>query len=129
MPFEGLPLPRRRQIGPLHGRREVAIRVAGATQRTASAALSAARSEEGRERVGLEVVRAHDADKLECLIQAVEFGERGCANVQGWVDSSLAKLKTASAQALTEARFEHDLGGMRWSPAEVQDSFRLPGNR
>ncbi|MFK0297116.1 HD family hydrolase [Streptomyces sp. NPDC090442] len=51
----------------------------------------------------LEVVVAHDADKLECLVQAVEYREQGCANVQNWIDTSLAKLKTASAQALAEA--------------------------
>ncbi|GHJ36480.1 hypothetical protein Sm713_20890 [Streptomyces sp. TS71-3] len=51
----------------------------------------------------LEVICAHDADKLECLIQAVEYREQGYANVQPWTDSSLAKLKTASAQALAEA--------------------------
>jgi len=51
----------------------------------------------------LEVVVAHDADKLECLIQAVEYREQGYANVQNWIDTSLAKLKTASAQELAEA--------------------------
>ncbi|MBT2491696.1 HD domain-containing protein [Streptomyces sp. ISL-96] len=51
----------------------------------------------------LEVVVAHDADKLECLIQAVEYREQGYANVQNWIDTSLNSLKTASAQALAEA--------------------------
>lgn len=51
----------------------------------------------------LEVVVAHDADKLECLIQAVEYREQGYANVQNWIDTSRAALKTASAQALAEA--------------------------
>ncbi|MDF3291913.1 HD domain-containing protein [Streptomyces silvisoli] len=51
----------------------------------------------------LEVIVAHDADKLECLIQAVEYREQGYQNVQPWIDSSLAKLKTASAQELAEA--------------------------
>ncbi|MEV7289519.1 HD domain-containing protein [Streptomyces sp. NPDC093252] len=51
----------------------------------------------------LEVVCAHDADKLECLLQAVEYREQGCANVQPWIDSSVAKLKTAAAQSLAEA--------------------------
>ncbi|MGW7519722.1 HD domain-containing protein [Streptomyces sp. NPDC054796] len=51
----------------------------------------------------LEVICAHDADKLECLIQAVEYREQGCSNVQTWIDSSLSKLKTASAQSLAEA--------------------------
>ncbi len=52
---------------------------------------------------GLEVICAHDADKLECLIQAVEYREQGYQNVQPWIDSSISKLKTASAQALAEA--------------------------
>jgi putative hydrolase of HD superfamily len=51
----------------------------------------------------VEVVCAHDADKLECLVQAVEYREQGCTNVQPWIDSSLSKLRTASAQALAEA--------------------------
>ncbi|WP_328385249.1 HD domain-containing protein [Streptomyces sp. NBC_00400] len=51
----------------------------------------------------IEVVVAHDADKLECLVQAVEYREQGCSIVQNWIDTSLASLKTASAQALAEA--------------------------
>jgi putative hydrolase of HD superfamily len=51
----------------------------------------------------LEVVCAHDADKLECLLQAVEYREQGCSNVQPWIDSSIASLKTASAQSLADA--------------------------
>ncbi|MET9557848.1 HD domain-containing protein [Streptomyces sp. NPDC006645] len=54
----------------------------------------------------LEVICAHDADKLECLIQAVEYREQGHLNVQGWIDSSLQKLKTASAQALAQAALD-----------------------
>ncbi|MFI9186850.1 HD family hydrolase [Streptomyces goshikiensis] len=51
----------------------------------------------------LEVLVAHDADKLECLVQAVEYRSQGYAEVQDWIDTSLASLKTASAQALAEA--------------------------
>ncbi|MFK8910148.1 HD family hydrolase [Streptomyces sp. YS-3] len=50
-----------------------------------------------------EVLVAHDADKLECLIQAVEYREQGHQNVQNWIDTSLASLKTASAKELAEA--------------------------
>ncbi|KOV09700.1 HAD family hydrolase [Streptomyces sp. XY431] len=50
-----------------------------------------------------EVVVAHDADKLECLLQAVEYREQGYRNVQPWIDSSLAGLKTESARRLAEA--------------------------
>ncbi|MFC4610689.1 HD family hydrolase [Streptomyces maoxianensis] len=51
----------------------------------------------------LDVLVAHDADKLECLVQAVEYREQGHQNVQNWIDTSLNNLKTASAQALAEA--------------------------
>jgi putative hydrolases of HD superfamily len=33
---------------------------------------------------------AHDSDKLECLMQAVEYGAAGYTSVQGWIDSSRA---------------------------------------
>ncbi|MEV5509070.1 HD domain-containing protein [Streptomyces orinoci] len=50
-----------------------------------------------------EVVIAHDADKLECMIQGLEYLEQGYANAQEWVDSTRAKLKTPSAIALADA--------------------------
>lgn len=51
----------------------------------------------------LEVVVARDADKLECLIQAVEYREQGYSNVQEWIDSSLASLTTSAAVELAHA--------------------------
>ncbi|UQA94558.1 HD domain-containing protein [Streptomyces halobius] len=60
----------------------------------------------------LEVVVAHDADKLECLVQAVEYREQGCSIVQNWIDTSLASLKTASAQALAEAAL--NMSSIEW---------------
>ncbi|MEK2477117.1 HD domain-containing protein [Streptomyces noursei] len=60
----------------------------------------------------LEVVVAHDADKLECLVQAVEYREQGYSNVQNWIDTSLASLKTASAQALAEAAL--NMSSIEW---------------
>ncbi|MBO2448374.1 HD domain-containing protein [Actinomadura barringtoniae] len=49
-----------------------------------------------------EAVCARDADKLECLIQAIEYREHGNQNTQAWIDSSLAQLQTASAKRLAE---------------------------
>jgi putative hydrolases of HD superfamily len=43
---------------------------------------------------------ARDADKLECLIQAIEYREQGNQNVQPWIDSSLAALQTPSGKKL-----------------------------
>ncbi|MGW5666975.1 HD domain-containing protein [Micromonospora sp. NPDC003776] len=51
----------------------------------------------------LEAVVARDADKLECLVQAVEYRHQGVDNVQRWIDSSRAALRTASAQRLADA--------------------------
>jgi putative hydrolases of HD superfamily len=51
----------------------------------------------------LEVLIAHDADRLECTIQGIEYLQQGYPAAQEWVDSTKAKLKTAAAQALAEA--------------------------
>jgi putative hydrolase of HD superfamily len=39
---------------------------------------------------------ARDADKLECLLQAREYADQGHQNLQPWIDSSLASLRTAT---------------------------------
>jgi len=51
----------------------------------------------------LEARCAHDADKLECLIQAVEYRAAGNTNVQGWIASSLNGLTTSTAQKIAAA--------------------------
>lgn len=51
----------------------------------------------------LEVVVAHDADRLECAIQGLEYLQQGYPAAQEWVDTTLARLKTPSAVALGEA--------------------------
>jgi putative hydrolase of HD superfamily len=51
----------------------------------------------------LEVLVAHDADKLDCMLQGLEYMQQGYPAAREWVDSTKAKLKTASALALAEA--------------------------
>jgi len=46
---------------------------------------------------------AHDADKLECLFQAIEYRDAGYQNVGGWIESSRTKLRTKSAKLLADA--------------------------
>lgn len=46
---------------------------------------------------------AHDADKLDCLVQALEYREAGYTAVDPWIESSRAKLTTPSAKELAEA--------------------------
>ncbi|WP_127354105.1 HD domain-containing protein [Actinacidiphila soli] len=51
----------------------------------------------------LEVLVAHDADKLDCMLQGLEYLQQGYSAAQEWVDSTRAKLKTPSAQQLANA--------------------------
>ncbi|MFF3856705.1 HD family hydrolase [Micromonospora sp. NPDC002575] len=51
----------------------------------------------------LDAIVARDADKLECLVQAVEYRHQGIDNVQRWIDSSRAALRTDSAHRLADA--------------------------
>ncbi|MBB5825706.1 HD domain-containing protein [Micromonospora carbonacea] len=50
----------------------------------------------------LDAIVARDADKLECLVQAVEYRHQGIDNVQRWIDSSRAALRTNSAHRLAD---------------------------
>ncbi|MFI9553467.1 HD family hydrolase [Nonomuraea endophytica] len=67
---------------------------------------------EYEEKLSLEAVCARDADKLDCLIQAVEYREQGHQNTQPWIDSSLAALKTASGKRLADEVLR--TGSLEW---------------
>lgn len=60
----------------------------------------------------LEAVIARDADKLECLIQGIEYREQGHQNAQGWIDTSRERLKTASANDLADAALQ--MNSLEW---------------
>lgn len=55
---------------------------------------------EYEQKTSLEARCARDADKLECLIQAIEYRDQGNRNVQPWIDSSLAALQTPTGKKL-----------------------------
>jgi putative hydrolases of HD superfamily len=59
--------------------------------------------EEYEAKSSLEAICARDADKLECLIQAVEYRDLGVQRVQSWIDSSRAALKTETAIRVADA--------------------------
>lgn len=61
-----------------------------------------------------EAVVARDADKLECLIQAVEYQRQGWRTVQPWIDSNRTALRTPSAHQLAEAVLA--IGTLDWLP-------------
>jgi putative hydrolases of HD superfamily len=51
---------------------------------------------------------AKDADKLECLIQAVEYQHAGSDLVSPWIETSMASLRTESARAIADAVLKAD---------------------
>ncbi|MEU4538082.1 HD domain-containing protein [Streptosporangium sp. NPDC023825] len=67
---------------------------------------------EYEEKASLEAVCARDADKLECLIQAIEYREQGYRNMQPWIDGSLAALRTPSARRLADEAL--GTGSLEW---------------
>ncbi|WP_416975757.1 HD domain-containing protein [Streptomyces sp. 4F14] len=50
-----------------------------------------------------EAVCARDADKLECMIQGIEYRAQGYADAQRWIDNSRRRIVTESGQALADA--------------------------
>jgi putative hydrolase of HD superfamily len=76
---------------------------------------------------GLEVDCAHDADKLECLFQAVEYRDSGHANVGGWIEASRAKLRTKSAQRLAD--IAESMSSQNWHNEAMRPSGGPPNNR
>ncbi|MBP2474395.1 putative hydrolase of HD superfamily [Crossiella equi] len=46
---------------------------------------------------------AKDADKLECLMQAVEYRASGYQGVDGWIESSRRSLRTDAARRVADA--------------------------
>lgn len=49
-----------------------------------------------------EAVCARDADKLECLLQGIEYRAQGYAHAQRWIDNSRARLVTDTAIRLAD---------------------------
>lgn len=49
-----------------------------------------------------EALCAKDADKLEMLLQAVEYQDVGVSRVDGWIDSARRGVKTETARRIAE---------------------------
>ncbi|HET8683092.1 MAG TPA: HD domain-containing protein [Micromonosporaceae bacterium] len=59
-----------------------------------------------------EALCAKDADKLEMLLQAVEYRDIGVHRVDGWIESARSDLKTETARRIAEAAI--DLSPLAW---------------
>ncbi|MFD8321707.1 HD domain-containing protein [Kitasatospora purpeofusca] len=79
----------------------MADQVAGMPEVLASTVRDLIAEYEGKE--SPEAICARDADKLECLIQGVEYLAQGYANAQRWIDNSYGRLTTKTAKDLADA--------------------------
>lgn len=68
-----------------------------------SRAVVRAAVEEYESRQSAEALCAKDADKLEMLLQAVEYRDVGVRRVDGWIDSARKGLRTETARRIAEA--------------------------
>lgn len=67
-----------------------------------------------------EAVCARDADKLECMLQGIEYRSQGYENAQRWIDNSRRRIVTKSGQALADAVLE--TGSLDWLRAALGES-------
>jgi putative hydrolase of HD superfamily len=65
---------------------------------------------QGEEGSSLEAACARDADKLECMMQAIEYRRQGHADVQQWIDNMAAAVRTETGKALAVAALKADPG-------------------
>lgn len=59
--------------------------------------------QEYEQKESLEARLAHDADRLECLLQAREYQVQGYPDVQDWIDGCRAGLRHEVSQRLADA--------------------------
>ncbi|MEU5598526.1 HD domain-containing protein [Streptomyces sp. NPDC020298] len=59
-----------------------------------------------------EAICARDADKLECMIQGIEYKTQGHENAQRWIDNSRARIATKTGQALADTVLQ--TGSLNW---------------
>ncbi|MFF3088481.1 HD family hydrolase [Streptomyces nojiriensis] len=66
-----------------------------------------------------EAVCARDADKLECMLQGIEYKAQGYEAAQRWIDNSRARLTTETGKRLAEDLLGQDpLGWLRTAIGE-----------
>lgn len=64
-----------------------------------------------------EAICARDADKLECLLQGIEYREQGYASAQRWIDNSRGRLTTETAKRLADELLS--MGPLDWLRAAM----------
>lgn len=55
-----------------------------------------------------EAICARDADRLECMLQGIEYRSQGYAGAQRWIDNCRARLVTETARRLAASLLDQD---------------------
>ncbi|MFC7302768.1 HD family hydrolase [Streptomyces monticola] len=66
-----------------------------------------------------EAICARDADKLECMLQGIEYKAQGYENAQRWIDNSRGRLTTETANAIADELL--GMGSLDWLRAALGD--------
>jgi putative hydrolase of HD superfamily len=66
-----------------------------------------------------EAICARDADKLECLLQGIEYKAQGYENAQRWIDNSRKRLTTGTAIRLADELLAQ--GTLDWLHAAMDE--------
>lgn len=72
-----------------------------------------------------EAVCARDADKLECLLQGIEYKAQGYENAQRWIDNSRGRLTTETGIRLADELLSQ--GSLDWLRAALGEKQERPG--
>ncbi len=67
-----------------------------------------------------EAICARDADKLECLLQGIEYRAQGYEAAQRWIDNSRGRLTTESAKRLADELLA--MGPLDWLRTAMGES-------
>lgn len=95
-----------------------ADQVSGMPERLAAAVRDLVAEYEAKE--SPEAICARDADKLECMIQGIEYKAQGYENAQRWIDNSRRRITTKSANELADAVL--DTGSLDWLRAALGET-------
>jgi putative hydrolase of HD superfamily len=96
-----------------------ADQVAGMPERVADAVRELVAEYEAKE--SPEALCARDADKLECMIQGLEYKAQGYADAQRWIDNSRGRISTKSGQQLADEVLA--TGSLDWLRAALGEPF------
>lgn len=68
-----------------------------------------------------EAICARDADKLECMLQGIEYKAQGYENAQRWIDNSRGRLVTETGQRLADELLSQ--GSLDWLRAALGEKL------